>query len=135
MAMSRARLVRNALVMWLILLLLAFLNGALRELLLARLIGEPALLVSGITAILLFTAAIFLFVRRAGPTASEAIAIGVGWLVLTILLELLLFTAQGRPGLIVEVFTWRAITGGNLFAILIAVVTVTPVLFAWRLRR
>jgi len=133
--MSRARLVRNALVMWLILLLLAFLNGALRELALARLVGEPAMLVSGVTAILLFAAAIFLFVRRAKPTLSEAVAIGAGWLALTILLELLLLTAQGRPGLIVDVLTWRAIAGGNLFAVLVAVIALAPVLFAWRQRR
>jgi hypothetical protein len=132
----RARLCRNALLMWLVLFALAFLNGALREFALAPLLGAPALPLSGVTASLAFAIAIALFVRRARPTVAEAVGIGLAWLVLTVAVEAALIGAQGRPAsAIADVFTWRTIAGGNLFAVLVAVVALAPVLFAWRLRR
>ena len=131
----RVRLARNAALMWLVLLMLAFANGALRELLLARLFGPAALPLSGATALLAFAIAIVLFVRHSRPAPREAAVIGTAWLAATVLLEFVLFVAQGRPGAIVDVFTWRAIAGGNLFAVLVALVALAPVAFAWRLSR
>ncbi len=131
----RTRLYRKALLMWLVLLVLAFLNGTLRELVLAPLLGAAALPLSGVTAILAFGIAIGLFVRRVRPGVGEAVAIALVWLPLTLALELALILAQGRPAsAMADVFTWQAIADGNLFAVLVGFMALAPVAFAWRLR-
>ena len=132
----RVRLFRNALLAWLGLFALAFANGALRELVLAPRLGARAVPLSGVTAIAAFAVAIAVFVRRVRPAAGEAVGIGLLWLMLTITVELLMTVAAGRPASMVPAaFTWHALAGGNLFAVLVAFTALAPALFVWRMRR
>lgn len=132
----RRRLYRNALLVWLVLFGLAFANGTLRELVLAPRLGAPALPLSGLTAIMAFGVTIGLFVRRARPSWRDAAAIGAVWLMLTLGVEVLLTIAAGKPAADVAVsFTWQALAGGNLFAVMVAVVAVAPALFASAIER
>jgi hypothetical protein len=74
---------------WLGMLVAAFLNGALRELLIVRLVGEY---VGHVISVFLLSGAIFgissLFVTALGPVpASTLLGIGGFWLVLSLLFE------------------------------------------------
>lgn len=132
----RARLYRNALLVWLGLFALAFVNGALREFVLAPRLGAWALPLSGVTAIAAFAVAIALFVRRARPAPGEAARIGLLWLALTLAVELLMVVAAGRPATeVAAMFTWRALAAGNLFALLVGFTALAPALFVWCQRR
>ena len=62
----------RALAVWFGLLLLAILNGAVREFVLAPSLGAAALPLSGLTAIAAFTIAIALFVRWTRPSVGTA---------------------------------------------------------------
>jgi hypothetical protein len=74
---------------WLVMLVAAFLNGALRELLIVSSVGEP---LGHVISVLLLSGAIFglayLFVRsqRSLP-ASTLLGLGLFWLVLSLLFE------------------------------------------------
>ena len=74
---------------WLVMLVVAFLNGALRELLIVRLVGEQ---VGHILSVFLLSGVIFgityLFVKAQRPLpASTLLGIGCFWLVLSLLFE------------------------------------------------
>jgi hypothetical protein len=74
---------------WLGMLVAAFLNGALRELLIMRLVGEQ---VGHVLSVFLLSGAIFgityIFVRAQRPLpANTWLAIGLFWLVLSLLFE------------------------------------------------
>jgi hypothetical protein len=74
---------------WLIMLVTAFLNGALRELLIVPYVGEP---VGHVLSVFLLSGAIFglayLFVKaRALLPSSTLFQIGLFWLVLSLLFE------------------------------------------------
>ena len=82
-------LVLKACGVWLGMLLAAFLNGALRELLLVRLVGEQ---IGHVISVFLLSGAIFgiiyAFVKVLGPLpASTLLGIGLFWLVLSLLFE------------------------------------------------
>jgi hypothetical protein len=75
--------------MWLGMLVAAFLNGALRELLLVRLVGEQ---IGHVISVFLLSGAIFgityAFVKAQRPLpASTLLSIGLFWLVLSLLFE------------------------------------------------
>ena len=132
----RIRLYRNALLVWLVLFALAFANGTLRELVLAPRLGAPALPLSGLTAIMAFGVTICLFVRCARPSRRDAATIGVNWLMLTLGVEVLMAVAAGKPAAdVAGSFTWQALAGGNLFAVMVAVIAVAPALFARAVER
>jgi hypothetical protein len=132
----RACLYRDALLVWLGLFALAFINGALRELVLAPRLGPTALPLSGMTAMAGFALVIALFVRRARPAIGEAVRVGLLWLALTLAAEALMAVAAGRSvSEVATMFTWQTIAGGNLFALLVAFTALAPALFAWLLRR
>jgi hypothetical protein len=74
---------------WLMMLLTAFLNGAIREILLVRLVGEY---VGHVFSVVLLSGAIFgiayLFVKALGPVPSSTLlGLGFFWLVLSLLFE------------------------------------------------
>jgi hypothetical protein len=74
---------------WLGMLLAAFLNGALRELLLVRLVGEQ---VGHVISVFLLSGAIFgltyLFIKALQPLpASTLFSLGLFWLLLSLLFE------------------------------------------------
>jgi len=84
---------------WFLLLVVAFVNGALRVLLFDRLGELHAHQLSCLTGIALFGAVIYAVVRR-WPLRSdaEALRIGVIWLVMTVAFEFLFFHyASGIP--------------------------------------
>jgi hypothetical protein len=129
---SRARIYRTALLVWLVLFALAFMNGALREIVLAPRLGAAALPLSGLTALLAFAVTIFLFVRHARPTLRAAVAIGLVWLILTLAVEILMTLATGKAASeVAAMFTRHALAGGNLFGALVAFTAIAPALFAW----
>jgi hypothetical protein len=83
------KLANRATIMWLALLALAFLNGALREFGLKPFLSEPvAQLVSASTGISMMTFAVrFAWKWIAIPSIAKAAFIGLSWLIATALFE------------------------------------------------
>ncbi len=78
---------------WFLLLVVAFVNGALRAILFESWLGElRAHQLSCLTGITLFGVVIYGVVRRWPPRSdAEALRIGVAWLVMTVAFEFLFF--------------------------------------------
>ena len=99
--MSRQRIYLLALAVWLLLFVVAFCLGAVRELLIAPAIGEPSAHVVGtlaFVAVLLGITAVL--VRRIRPRCSltDLWLVGLLWLALTLAFEFLFFHyAAGKP--------------------------------------
>lgn len=124
----------KALSIWLAILLLAILNGPLREVVLVPLLGPVAglvasgLLLSVLILLVAYLALPWLGVRGAGPL----VAIGLGWLVVTLLFEFALGLWQGKPmSVILAAYTFE---GGNLWPLVLVVTALAPWI-AGRLRR
>jgi hypothetical protein len=83
------RFLKSALGMWLILLVVMFTNGIIRVTVLQPRLGEDtARQVATVVGIVLILALSLVFVRRLDlPTGAELLAIGVLWLVLTVIFE------------------------------------------------
>lgn len=88
----------EAFAVWLVILGLAFANAALRELVLAPWLGKVrGLTLSGVILMLLVLAAAYAGAPWLGVTRAPALlAIGAGWLVLTLAFDLALGSAQGE---------------------------------------
>lgn len=86
--MSTALILQNTLI-WLGLFTLGFVNGAIREVGIKRLVSEPyAHHLSVLTAIVIFTSYVFWIWQQTGiRSTQEAFMIGLYWLVLTVLTE------------------------------------------------
>jgi hypothetical protein len=99
--MSKQRVYLLALAVWLLLFVVAFSLGAVRELLIAPAIGEPLAHVVGPLAFVAVLLGITVaFVRRIRPRYSltDLWLIGVLWLALTLGFEFLFFHyAAGKP--------------------------------------
>ena len=99
--MSRQRVYPLALAVWLLLFVVAFSLGAMRELLIAPALGVQAAHVVGtlaFVAVLLGITAVF--VRRIRPRCSlrDLWLVGLLWLALTVAFEFLFFHyAAGKP--------------------------------------
>lgn len=119
----------KALLIWLVILGVAFLNGGLRELVLAPSLGMAyALVLSGVILSVCILAIAVAAVPRLGPMAThEAFGIGVFWLLLTLLFEF----GFGR---LVQHKPWRELleaytfAGGNVWPIVLLVVVLAPVI-------
>lgn len=112
---------------WLVILLLAFANGALRELLLLPWLGYPwALLLSGLllgACVVLVTW--FSLAAMKLENAAQAFAAGVVWLALTLVFE---FTfgrlVQGKPwSELLDAYTFAR---GNLWPLVLLVILLSP---------
>ncbi len=112
---------------WLVILVLAFANGALRELLLLPWLGYPwALLLSGLllgACVVLVTW--FSLAAMKLEKAAQAFAVGVVWLVLTLVFE---FTfgrfVQGKPwSELLDAYTFAR---GNLWPLVLLVILLSP---------
>lgn len=112
---------------WLLILLLAFANGALRELLLLPWLGYPwALLLSGLllgACVVLVTW--FSLAAMKLENAAQAFAVGVVWLALTLVFE---FTfgrlVQGKPwSELLDAYTFAR---GNLWPLVLLVILLSP---------
>ena len=121
----------KALSIWFAILLLAILNGLLREAVLVPLLGPVAGLVASgllLSALILLVAYLtlpWLGVRGAGPL----VAVGLGWLALTLVFEFCFGLWQGKPwSVILAAYTFE---GGNLWPLVLAVTTVAPYIAGW----
>lgn len=125
----------KALLIWLVILGAAFLNGGLRELVLVPSLGMPyALILSGVILSVCVLVIAVIAVPKLGPmTTHEALGIGVFWLLLTLLFEFGFGRlVQHKPwGELLEAYTFA---GGNVWPIVLLVVVLAPVI-AQRFRR
>ncbi|WP_298716159.1 hypothetical protein [uncultured Oceanisphaera sp.] len=117
----------KAFVLWLVILVLAIINGGLREALLVPVMGNAlALTLSGVLLSVLILAVACLTLPWLGrlPAAGYA-AIGIGWLCLTLLFEFGFgYLIQGKSwAQLVEAYTFR---DGNLWPIVLLVVASAP---------
>jgi hypothetical protein len=81
------------LIAWFVMLLVAMINGALRDLTYGRHVSELlANQISCLSGIILFGVVFYQFVRRWPPaSARQALCIGLFWVVLTVAFEFLFF--------------------------------------------
>lgn len=120
---------------WLLILACAILNGALREAVLLPAFGKPAALaISGLLLSALTLAVALSAIRWVGVTrASQSLAVGSFWLLLTLAFEF-------GFGLLVQRHTWQEMLeaytfkDGNLWPLVLAVVLLAPLL-AYKLRK
>jgi hypothetical protein len=119
---------------WLLILVCAVLNGALREAVLLPAFDKPvAFVASGLLLSLLIVAVSLLLVPRIGVLdSSRALRIGALWLLLTLVFEFSFGRlVQGRTWAeIVEAYTFR---DGNIWPLVLVVTLLAP-LIAVRLR-
>lgn len=126
-------LLLRAFSVWLLILLLAIANGALREAILVPTLGDPAgLALSGILlSVLIIVAAYVALPWLNAYRKPQLLGIGVGWLALTVVFEFCLGLWQGKPwSVILDAYTFEA---GNLWPLVLVVTAAAPWL-AVRLR-
>ena len=116
---------------WLLILVLAVLNGGLREALLLPALGKPAApVLSGVLLSLCIVAVALIFVPRLGRLRTgEALRLGLFWLALTLAFEFGFGRwIQGRPWHeLLEAYTFR---DGNLWPLVLVVTFCAPLLAA-----
>lgn len=120
----------RALVVWLVILGLAFANAALRELVLIPGIGKVrGHTLSGVILSVLVLAAAYVSLPWLGAsTARQLLAIGLGWFVLTLAFDLVLGAVQGE-GLRQQLDAYL-FKRGNLWPVVLLVTAGAPYLAA-----
>ena len=115
---------------WLFLFALAALNGTLREFVLIPLLGRAmALPLSGLSLVAVMVAASWAFVHWKRPSVAQAAGIGLMWMALTLAGEAALALKSGKPLVsVADAFSFSAIGSGELFAVAMLAVGVTPLL-------
>ncbi|MDR0767585.1 MAG: hypothetical protein LBE57_03990 [Methanosarcinales archaeon] len=128
-------MVKKSILIWFLIIPLAFLNGALRETFLIPWIGESgAELVSAITLCSLILIISFVFIPRIGKGEKAAKEkktywkIGVLWIALTIIFETILVLVMGYS--FSEVLKTYDITAGNLWLLVVLFMGAAPWLAA-----
>jgi len=113
---------------------LAFINGALREIGLKKIIHEPwAHHLSALTAIILFGIYLhFVFDKTLITKTREAVLIGLYWLVLTVLAETFIVGRLIGKQSYEQIFSNYNILAGNLWPIVLLFVAISPLLFLRR---
>lgn len=125
----------KAATLWLVILVLAILNGILREKMLIPMLGDiTGFAVSGI----ILSCCIFIVAFAAAPwygrmTSRQWILVGLFWLGLTLAFEFGfgILVQHKSPGTLLAAYTFR---GGNLWPVVLTVTFVSPWLAA-KLRR
>ncbi len=123
----------RAAAVWLLILLLAILNGGLRETVLFPQFGNPAAqLISGALLIGCILVVSYLLVPRLGAVSRPQLGgIGVLWLVLTLVFEF-------GFGVLVQGKSWRdllaayAFHGGNIWPVVLLIIVAAPFLVGRR---
>lgn len=129
----------KALAIWAGILVLAVLNGMLREAILIPKLGTSVgLVLSG----LLLSTLIFIMAYLALPwfgsrRPADLVGIGIGWLALTLFFEFTFGLWQGKSvQIMLEAYTFK---GGNIWPVVLAVTALAPYLAAklrgWTRRR
>ncbi len=127
-----AKVAAKVTAVWFAILVMAFLNGTLRELLLIPAFGKtPGLIASGI----LLSTVIVIFARAGerwyGPTTvGQAWRIGLFWLALTLVFEFGFGLLQGKSWR--ELLQAYAFRDGDLWPLVLGVVLVAPRLASGR---
>lgn len=120
-------LAMKALAVWVAILLVAVLNGVLRETFLLPRLGAPwGLLLSGAFLSVLVLIAAYLALSWLGTRhAPHLWGIGFGWLALTLIFEFSfgLWQGQSWPTLL-EAYTFKS---GNLWPVVLVVVALAPI--------
>ena len=116
---------------WLVILVLAILNGTLREKFLIPSFGTfTALIVSGlILSVLIFLVALIAIPGFGSLSTKEYWLIGLGWLVMTLIFEFSfgLFVEHKALSELLEAYTFK---GGNIWPLVLASTLVSPWLAA-----
>ena len=120
----------KAVLIWVLIIPLAILNGFLREYIAEPLLGSSvALPLSGIIlSVLIFWVAYLLIAKIGQSKASEYILVGVIWFALTNLFDLLAIVIGGNP--ISDFFEMFDITAGNLWILVVVSCLISPILAA-----
>jgi hypothetical protein len=123
------RLLAGAGLAWLILLVIMFANGAVRVGLLQPRLGEDvARRVASLVGVVLVVAFSYAYVRRTGSESpARLLAVGVVWLVLTLLFEFGFGRASGRSW--AELFADYDLARGRLWPLVLAAALLAP--WAW----
>ena len=123
-------MIKKSILIWLSIIPLAILNGALREAFLTPSIRECcAQLISGITLCLLIFIVSLVFIPRIGRGEEKTYwKIGILWIVLTIVFETILGITMGNS--FSELLKAYDITTGNLWLIVVIFMGIVPWLTA-----
>ncbi len=126
--------IRNYLLFWLVLMILAIANGAFREAVLSPSMSElQAHQLSTILGIIIFTVAVWLFSSYTYPQSlKDALVIGFSWLGMTLCFEFLFghFVAGHSWSRLLQDYD---LLSGRVWLVLLAWIIVLPVL-AYRYR-
>jgi len=123
-------LVVKAIIVWLVILGLAFANAALREAVLVPWIGKVrGLTLSGVILSALVLGVAYATLPWIGASrVIELLAVGMGWLVFTFSFDLLMGAIQGEP--IRQQFDAYLFKRGNLWPVVLLVTASAPWLAA-----
>jgi hypothetical protein len=116
---------------WLLILLLAVANGALREGLLLRLLPRtPAYTLSGITLIAaVLIAAVVLIGWLGRLSLAQYLLVGAMWLVLTLVFEFSFGLLRGQdPAQVLQAYQFK---DGNIWPLVLLAVAIAPATAAW----
>jgi hypothetical protein len=126
-----AEIAAKALVIWFGILVLAIVNGMLRDAVLIPVLGKSTgLILSGVILSALILAVAYISLPWFGPAPmARYIALGLGWLFLTLVFEFTfghLIQGKSWPELL-EAYTFK---GGNIWPVVLLVVTTAPYIAA-----
>jgi hypothetical protein len=119
-------MIKKSMLIWLSIIPLAFLNGALREFFIEPLIGiKFANLISSIILCILIYIVTFVFISRLGKGTSKAyFLIGLLWLFSTIIFETILGLIMGMT--FNEILIAYNIATGNFWLIVVIFIGIVP---------
>ncbi|MEZ4599033.1 MAG: hypothetical protein R2940_04510 [Syntrophotaleaceae bacterium] len=123
-------IVLKAVAVWAGILVLAVLNGLLREALLLRIFGPPAALIvsGGLLSALILLAAFLALPWLGTRRRSELLAVGIGWLLMTLVFEFAFGLWQGKS--LQTLLTAYTFKDGNLWPAVLLVTALSPCLAA-----
>ena len=123
-------LLGKAMLVWVVILVLAVINGAIREAIFISALGLPhAFILSGVLLMSLIVGVTYLTlpwleVRK----KTQLIVIGLGWLCLTLAFEFSFGHLQGKP--LSELLNSYKFKGGNIWPLVLLVTASAPYLSA-----
>ena len=131
--MTTVEVAAKALAIWVVILVLAIINGTFREAVLIPKLGSSSgLFLSGLLLSLLILAATYLLLPWLGIRRSgQLLLIGVCWLALTLVFEFSFGLLRGKA--LSEILGAYTFKGGNIWSVVLVVTAVAPCLAA-RLR-
>lgn len=120
----------KAFLIWLVLILLAIVNGAIRSYVTEPLFGANiALPLSGIVLSVMIFVTTYLLISKIGKSKPFVyILIGVMWLVLSNLFDFVMTIVAGNP--LSDFIGMFDITTGNLWSMVVVVCLISPILTA-----